>query len=132
MGQLQCPGYNVKVAAGTAWDFASLPGPKATATDAQQKANHKAVTAALAQWPLNPCPSGCATIPIVRFVKQGVVPMNVPAGWPLDLELAYTDWELDILCIALPAAAAQPPGPTLKPETAPADVAPVTEKSSTR
>jgi hypothetical protein len=108
MADLICPGYNRDVASGTAWDFASEPDPNDTQTNAQSKADAKAMVNAMAQFPLHQCPPPCISIPIVRFGKRGAPTLPTPAEADFKLALAYTEWFLDVLCIPPPGVPVPP------------------------
>jgi hypothetical protein len=102
MADLICPGYNPGAASGTAWDFASEATVNDTQAAAQEKADAKAVAAAIAQFPLHQCPHGCLSVPAVRFGKRGAPVLSTPREADLRVALAYTEWFLDVWCIDIP------------------------------
>jgi hypothetical protein len=107
MADLTCPGYNQNLASGTAWDFASEKTANDTQASAQQKADAKAMVAAMAQFPLHQCPHHCSSVPIIRFGNRGAPLLTTPPEADFKLALAYTDWFLDVLCIQISGASAE-------------------------
>ena len=57
------------------------------------------MTAATIAFSQHLCPPPCVSIPAIRFVKRDALLMNTPPEHPLTLALAYTEWELDVLCL---------------------------------
>ena len=95
---VKCPGYNAKVASGTAWDFASEATADATAKAAQAKADAKGAANANAAFARNLCPPPCASFPVIKFGKRGVSPLAVDPKADFKIAIAYTEWELDVIC----------------------------------
>jgi hypothetical protein len=132
-----CPGYSKKVASDTAWDFASEADEASTIAKAQENADNKAAQSALRASTQNLCTPPCITIPNIRFTRRRSKVLHTPKEHPFFLAVAFTVWELDILCInplpvTSPAPSVGPAPPTFPLPTVPPETAPVHGGSKTR
>jgi hypothetical protein len=116
---LNCPGYNANVLPQAAHENATVDAATQAQADADAEARAKALALARAwsQFARHLCPPPCISVPILRIVASGFIPVPAQPGATRFASVGWADAQLDVQCIE-PPRPPMPLPPPLEPEPA--------------
>jgi len=108
---LNCPGYNANVLPVPEKGHGLGDGKSQGEADLEAKGNAEgeALTKAWAKFPANMCPPPCGSIPILRIIDSGAVPVAAKEGATHFASVGWAEAQLDVLCIEYPASSTSNP-----------------------